>query len=625
MFVFCAIVIGLAVGLADSFFIRKNTSIKKAVTTVLVDAVGINLVSLTAFGFLFDYIAETTLFPISSHQNLFIPLYAVATVLIGVLWLIIFAGVEGVLYLKKVENKKAPLRVLTVISIILLALGTAAFVGTVWGMKAFSGVDPDQLIVNITSPTEGTSDDVMNSFWSTAFLQLLSVLFIFSFVITSKYTLFYKGRNKECGLISPFVNKIICFVLSIAVLAGGIGYGIKEFQLIELYDMYFTESTFINDNYVDPRNVKMQFPEKKRNLIHIYLESMENTYLSKDQGGYMEENLMPELTKLAGEGIVFSHLESGFGGPIATRGCVWSVASMVNMTAGIPMKVPSARNTYGSDNRFLPGAITIGDILDTEGYSCTLMFGSSAQFGGLDCFYRSHGNFDILDYNAAKEKGWIPEDYKEWWGFEDDKLYDFAQKELTRLASSDEPFYFVMETADTHFPDGYVGPNTPTPRESQYANVIAYSDSEVVKFVRWIQSQDFYENTTIVIIGDHLSMDQKFFENFDESYLRTTFNLILNPAEGLLDIPEERKFNRWWFNGDMFPTMLASMGVKIEGERLGLGTNLFSDKPTLMEENGEGIKGWQYVDDQFKYRSNYYAEKILSDNVPFDGKNITTY
>lgn len=37
---------------------------------------------------------------------------------------------------------------------------------------------------------------------------------------------------------------------------------------------------------------------------------------------------------------------------------------------------------------------------------------------------------------------------------------------------------------------------------------------------------------------------------------------------------------------DLFPTMLASLGVQIEGNRLGLGTNLFSDKKTLMKELG---------------------------------------
>ena len=48
--------------------------------------------------------------------------------------------------------------------------------------------------------------------------------------------------------------------------------------------------------------MKLIFPKEKRNLIHIYLESIETTYLSKELGGYMKTNLMPELTQLAGGG-----------------------------------------------------------------------------------------------------------------------------------------------------------------------------------------------------------------------------------------------------------------------------------------------------------------------------------
>lgn len=37
---------------------------------------------------------------------------------------------------------------------------------------------------------------------------------------------------------------------------------------------------------------------------------------------------------------------------------------------------------------------------------------------------------------------------------------------------------------------------------------------------------------------------------------------------------------------DMFPTTIAALGGEIEGDRLGLGTNLFSGRPTLAEELG---------------------------------------
>ena len=46
-------------------------------------------------------------------------------------------------------------------------------------------------------------------------------------------------------------------------------------------------SKLYEEHYVDPQNVELEFKEK-RNLIHIYLESVENTYLSKEDGGQEE-------------------------------------------------------------------------------------------------------------------------------------------------------------------------------------------------------------------------------------------------------------------------------------------------------------------------------------------------
>ena len=42
--------------------------------------------------------------------------------------------------------------------------------------------------------------------------------------------------------------------------------------------------------------MELTFPDKKRNLIYIFLESMENTYSSKENGGNYKEDLIPELS-----------------------------------------------------------------------------------------------------------------------------------------------------------------------------------------------------------------------------------------------------------------------------------------------------------------------------------------
>lgn len=623
MFYVFAVTIGIIIGCMDVYFLKLKK--KRLPLMILRDGIGCNLVAILICDIGLKVLNGSSLFPISSHIAAVQYLYAVILLFCGVAWISITGLLDGKLSFTKESDDPKKHNVIRIISVVFVALGTAAYTGTRWGKSTFGDVTPDQMLINMFSPTDGTSSEVMDTLWTGPVFQTLVVTFFFALFVFSGRILLYHKKEKDIHLFPLWARRIISLILSVAILVGGVAYGVKKFQLVKLYKMYVMKSSYIEDNFADPRTVKMEFPEKKRNLVFIYLESMENSYLSKDMGGYMDENLLEPLTELAQEGYTFSHTDNQFGGPVATTGCTWSVASMVNMNTGLPMKVPTGGNSYGVPGKFLPGAVTIGDILQAEGYEQTLMFGATATFGGLRYFYNTHGDYTILDYDAAKEKGWIPKDYKQWWGYEDDKLYEYAKNELTRLYETGKPFNFVMETADTHFPDGYVGKNTPTPRENQYANVIAYSASEVTKFVRWIQEQPFYENTTIILIGDHLSMDTNFFADFDEDYLRTTFNLILNPAPSVGEIPTERLHNRWWANFDMFPTTMAAIGVKIDGDKLGLGTNLFSGTPTLFEENG-GEKGWEKTNKQFEIGSPFYNSTILEGTYqPFDTKNITEY
>ncbi|MCR5673054.1 MAG: hypothetical protein K6F87_05000, partial [Lachnospiraceae bacterium] len=53
--------------------------------------------------------------------------------------------------------------------------------------------------------------------------------------------------------------------------------------------------------------------DKKKNLIYIYMESMETTYASREVGGEQpENNYIPNLTRIADENISFSD-EEGLG------------------------------------------------------------------------------------------------------------------------------------------------------------------------------------------------------------------------------------------------------------------------------------------------------------------------
>lgn len=603
MFLILGAVISVLFGIADAVLFLPEQKISKKIKTVICYLLEANIFTMFIAKFIMKVpdILQTSL-----HSASYKFKYAALALAVSLVIFALRGFILNALSLQKSEPKnKKRAKAVKIVSVILFSLGAIAYFASIWGMEAFGELSPDQILINITSPVAGNEVGVYYSVFEGPVLKAAFAISVFSLLAFFPYNVIFNFKEKSQTILSEFSLRIISLVIAISVLVGGCAFGITKFQLQDLVSAYFFDSTFIEENYIAPSDANLKFPEQKRNLIMIYLESMENTFLSKDLGGYMNDNLIPELTALADEGYVFSHTDNKLGGFLPSTGAGWSVAAMVNMGFGVPMKVPTDGNSYGTEGNFLPGGTAIGDILHEQGYEQTLMFGADAAFGGLDHYFNLHGEFNIIDYKAAKEKGLIPDDYYVWWGYEDDKLYEFAKDELTRLSETGKPFHFVMETADTHAPEGYLSPKAEKKFSDQYSNTIYYSQAEAVKFVRWIQAQPFYENTTIILIGDHLTMASCISETVTD-YQRTCFNLILNPAEDLRNLSEDRFRNRQWASFDMFPTMLSSIGVEIEGNRLGIGTNLFSSEKTIFEKYGVSE-----VNDKLTQKSNFYNENIL--------------
>ena len=115
-----------------------------------------------------------------------------------------------------------------------------------------------------------------------------------------------------------------------------------------------------------------------------------------------------------------------------------------------------------------------------------------------------------------------------WWGYEDQKLFSYAKETLEELGSSDEPFNFTMLTVDTHMTGGYTCELCGDEFENSYSNVYACSDRQVTEFIEWIQQQDFYENTTVILMGDHPTMDATYCRNIDNDYVRRVYTCVMN-------------------------------------------------------------------------------------------------
>lgn len=463
----------------------------------------------------------------------------------------------------------------------------------IWVKDHFGKVDFEQLIFHLKVPMDGANLDFI---WSYIIVCVIPAVIITVMCIVIK-VYFNKKSTKFMIPISLF--GIVKIALTITFICAIIEMD-RYFDISKYIINMHNKNTIYEEYYVDPKEVEVTFPEEKRNLIYIFLESMETSYLSKELGGAQEENLLPNLSKLAQTNTSFSTSDLIQGSYIAPK-TGFTVAAMVSQTSGVPLRLPIDGNSYSGYKSFLPGVYSIGDILNEAGYNQMLMVGSYATFGGRKDYFESHGNYQIWDYYTAIDEGKIDSSYFEFWGYEDQKLFEYAKEEITKLAQQDEPFNFTMLTVDTHFPDGYVCDLCGTDHERQYANVIQCSDQQVSNFIEWIQKQSFYENTTIVISGDHISMDANFFQDTPEDYRRATFNTIINSA-----VTTENTKNRAFTSFDMYPTTLASIGATIDGEKLGLGVNLFSESNTLCEQLGT-----EYFLSELEKVSTFYNKELL--------------
>lgn len=475
----------------------------------------------------------------------------------------------------KVEIREKVKKILLIIGAILGALlstiGTLLYFSIKWMFKTWTNLTMDELVYHMTAPLEGTNDGMIQEYLDVCAVP--AILMLLLVVI-----LFIAWRTKKRWYVVMGASIIVPIIVSGVSVHGAW----NELDVGSFVDGQSTYSSFIDDNYVDPADVALTFPEQKRNLIYIFLESMEMTYADKENGGAFDKNVIPELTELAQENEDFSGEDKELNGGYAMTGATWTMGAMFAHTSGIPLSISIDGNDMNTQEHFFAGAVTLGDILESAEYCQNLMIGSDATFGGRRLYFTEHGNYNIYDYNYASENGLIPPDYRVWWGYEDEKLFSFAKDKLTELSQQSTPFNFTMLTVDTHFEDGYPCELcTDEFGDNQYANVMACSSRQVKELVDWIQQQDFYENTTIVIAGDHPTMDKDFCEDIDEDYIRKVYTTYINPAAEL-ETTEKRNYTTF----DNFPTTLAALGVKIDGNRLGLGTNLFSSTQTLTERFG---------------------------------------
>lgn len=337
------------------------------------------------------------------------------------------------------------------------------------------------------------------------------------------------------------------------------------------------DETFFGKHYVHAAPELITAPEKKKNVILIFMESMEMTFGNSRMCG---ANLIPFLKETAADNLSFSGFTDGY----ATN---WTQASLTAAMTGIPSSYLFDKTGPGKDvnaagekmNHWLNGVYSLGEIMRDNGYERLFVQGGSLEFSGTGKFLEEHG-FEGKAYGTAELK-----DYGKTitsWGIEDKDIYGIFEDKLSKLPP-DKPFFAVLATIDTHH---YNEPDyVPKVFDMRSKDVIYYADSMIKDFLNRFYAQAYSKDTVLIIVGDHLRMSGgpksgSGFLNKIPKEKRRIYNVFINPANENSSVRRKRELTQI----DMFPTILEAAGFSIKGHRLGLGVSVFSEEKTLAEQ-----------------------------------------
>lgn len=309
---------------------------------------------------------------------------------------------------------------------------------------------------------------------------------------------------------------------------------------------------------------RLAFPGARRNLVVLYLESVERSYF--DEARF--PGLMPELKALEAEAVSFTDL-----GEVEEAG--WTIAGMVASQCGMPLIGSGA----GFDE-FLPGATCLGDLLKAQGYGLSYLGGADLGFAGKGTFYDSHG-FDLVEGKTQLQPLLPDPAYVNEWGLFDDSLYTLAAERFDALAAGEGPFGLVMLTLDTHHPFGFPSASCADRPYGDGANVflnaVHCADRLAAGFIRHVRASPAFRDTVLVVASDHMAMPNLAREALEAGERR---NLLMLFAPGLTPALVVKPGTTL----DTGPTVLGLMGAPTPA--LGFGRDLLASGPTLADRVG---------------------------------------
>ena len=326
---------------------------------------------------------------------------------------------------------------------------------------------------------------------------------------------------------------------------------------------------YVRANYVKP-DKDMFGVAKDKNLIVVSLESTQSFVINNTVNG---QEITPFLNDLIKDSYYFDQFyhQTGQGKT--------SDSEFLLENALYPLNRGAVFFTH-SGNEFDSLAENLGE----KGYYTSTMHANNKSFWNRDVMYKALGYdrfYSATDYN-------ITPDISVGWGMKD---IPFFEQSADLMKDMPKPFYTKMITLTNHHPfkldeeDKFIDEfDSKSGTLNRYFTTVRYTDEAIKKFFEKLKADGLYEDSIIVMYGDHYGIS----ENHNEAmaqYLGKEVTPIVSAQlqrvplivhiPGVTDQGRGEVISKVGGQIDLKPTLLHLLGVDTK-KHIQFGEDLFS-------------------------------------------------
>lgn len=344
---------------------------------------------------------------------------------------------------------------------------------------------------------------------------------------------------------------------------------------------------------------------KDRNVIYVSLESLQNFVINNDMDGHEITPFLNSLTKDP-DTYYFSNFyhQTGLGKTSDSEFIVEN--SLFGLGRGAVFFTHGG-NTYNS----------MAERLGENGYFTNVMHPNNKSFWNRDIMYKSLKINKFYDVDSYK----VEEGQAVNWGMKD---IPFFEQSAALMKDMPQPFYSRLITLTNHYPFTLDPDDVMIPEYTsnsgtlnRYFQTVRYMDEGIKDFFQALKDQDVYDNSIIVMYGDHYGISENhnkaMAQYLGKESITPYDNALLQEVPLFIHIPgsgEGKEMQEVAGQLDLRPTILHLLGIETSKD-MQLGADLFSPE----HEDFVIFRDGRFVTDKYVYAGEACYDKATGEQI----------